>query len=75
MLDAGVTVIHAIPRKRGVCSGGLARYARRYEDFVFALVATVSVLCWPWAFCCDLPPTTTADNAGIARAKPLAKVG
>ena len=46
----------------------------------FALVATVSAFCWPWAFRYPLP-TTTADSAvimatttGISRATPLASL-
>jgi hypothetical protein len=40
----------------------------------FALVATVSAFCWPWAFRYELPTTTAncavmvATNVGISRA-------
>ena len=45
----------------------LAHYVNPHEDFVLVLIATVSALCWPWAFRRELPTTTAKGTAVPAR--------
>ena len=45
----------------------LSGYVNPNEDFVLVVVATVSVLSWPWIFRRELPTTTAKGTAVPAR--------